>query len=506
MSARPLYPHQVRALDLLKQSIRSGRKRPILQAPTGFGKTRVGAEIVLGARAKGNRVVFCVPALSLIDQTFDAFVSDGVDAGDIGVIQADHPWRRPHAPIQIATAQTLARRDLPMADVVVIDECHVRHSVYQSWMAEESMAGKLFIGLTATPFAKGLGLIYDDLLKPTSTRELIEQGYLSPFRVFAPGHVDLTGVKTVAGDYHEGQLAEAMGKPKLVADIVSNWMEKGPGEKTLCFAVNRAHAKMIHDQFAESHVEVAYIDAFTPREEREAIGRRLASGDVKVVCNIGTLTTGIDWDVRCIILARPTKSESLFVQSIGRGLRTAPGKEFLLIFDHSDTHTRLGMVDEIDHDKLSTAKAGKANADDEDERAEISLPEPCSVCGCLIPPAARECPACGFRKRPKCDVIHEAGELTELGRGGKRKKGKPNGVCDDLVAMGKPEIWGQLRRMQIEGGWSDGRTSHAFRDIFGVWPNAVRHESSRQPCMQLRSWIRSRSIAFAKAKKAQAAE
>ena len=511
MTARPLRPHQVRAMDLLKSSIRSGKRRPILQAPTGFGKTRVGAEIVTGAHAKGNRVTFCVPALSLIDQTFDAFVNDGVDPGDIGVIQADHPWRRPHAPIQIASAQTLARRTLPLTDVVVVDECHVRFAVYEKWMNDEAMARKLFIGLSATPWAKGLGLLYDDLLKPTSTRELIEQGYLSKFRVFAPGHVDLTGVKTIAGDYHEGQLAEAMGKPKLVADIVANWLEKGPGEKTLCFAVNRVHAQMIHDQFAESGVAVAYIDAYTPREEREAIGRRLAAGEIKVVCNIGTLTTGIDWDVRCIILARPTKSESLFVQIIGRGLRTAEGKEYLTIFDHSDTHTRLGMVDEIDHAKLSCAKAGKGEGDeDEDERGdEIKLPEPCAACGCLVPPASRECPACGFRRKPKCDVETQAGELQELGRGGKFKKGKngkEGGVRLALVEMGKSEVWGQIQHVAAVRGWSDGRAAHAFRDIFGVWPNAVRHEAHREPSMQLLAWLRARAIAFAKAKQSEAAE
>ena len=106
--SRPLRPHQSIALDLLKQSIMDGKRRPLLQAPTGFGKTRVGAEIVIGARRKGNRVVFCVPALSLIDQTFDAFVGDGVEPGDMGVIQADHPWTRPHAPIQIASVCEIA--------------------------------------------------------------------------------------------------------------------------------------------------------------------------------------------------------------------------------------------------------------------------------------------------------------------------------------------------------------------------------------------------------------
>ena len=85
---------------------------------------------------------------------------------------------------------------------------------------------------------------------------------------------------------------------------------------------------------------------------------------------------------------------------------------------------------------------------------------------------------------------------------GKRKKGKAGGVGYELTLMGKSEVWGQLRWMQNEYSWSDGRTGHAFRDIFGVWPNSVRHEAMRQPSMQLRSWIRARAIAYAKAKQA----
>ena len=333
MTARPLRPHQTLALDLLKASIRSGKKRPVLQAPTGFGKTRVGAEIVSGARRKGNRVTFCVPALSLINQTFEAFVQDGVDPSDMGIIQADHPWTRPHAPIQIASVQTLARRKFPITDIIVVDEAHIQHDIIKKWMADPAMAGKLFVALSATPWARGMALQWDDLLKPTSTRELIDQGYLSPFRVFAPSHPDLSKVKTIAGDYQEDQLADAMGQPSITADIVSTWLEKGPGEKTLCFCVNRAHAQKVHDAFEAAKVRVAYIDANTEREERESIGKALLRGDVQVVCNIGCLTTGIDWDVRCIILARPTKSEMLYVQIIGRGLRTADGKDHCIARD-----------------------------------------------------------------------------------------------------------------------------------------------------------------------------
>lgn len=347
----------------------------MLQLPTGAGKTVIAAHIVAGARSKGNRVTFCVPSLSLVDQTFDRFRQNGLDSGDIGILQADHPWRRPHAPIQIATAQTLARRELPKTEIVVIDEAHVRFSIYDRRMAYPDSGVKAFIGLSATPWSAGLGKQFDHLITPVSMRELIAAGYLSPFKVWAPSHPDLDGVKIDAktGDFQTGDLSERMSKPHLIADIVGNWLEKGENRPTLCFAVDRAHAAVLHEQFERNGVPSAYVDANTPREEREDIGRRLASGVVKVVVNIGTLTTGVDWDVRCLILARPTRSESLFVQIIGRALRTAPGKEFATILDHSDTHLRLGMVTHIDFDELDGGKQPRKSTQKPKER-NLSLP------------------------------------------------------------------------------------------------------------------------------------
>lgn len=326
---RSLHPHQVAALDGLKSSLRSGHRRPMLHLPTGAGKTVIGAHIVAGARSKGNRVGFVVPMLSLIDQTFERFVENGIDPADMGVIQGDHEWHRPHAPIQICSAQTLARRGMPDVSVLVVDEAHIRDAKLHAYLASEESRSVTAVGLSATPWSRGLGLVYDDLVSPISMRELIGQGFLSQFRVFAPSHPDLEGVSTDAksGDFQVGELSERMSAPTLVADIVATWLERGENRPTLCFGVDRAHASLLADQFEKSGVSTAYVDANTPREERGAIASRFKAGDVKVICNIATMTTGVDLDVRCLILARPTKSEMLFTQIIGRGLRTAPGKE-----------------------------------------------------------------------------------------------------------------------------------------------------------------------------------
>jgi hypothetical protein len=176
-----------------------------------------------------------------------------------------------------------------------------------------------------------MGRIWDDLIVSVTTQELIDQGHLSDFRVFAPSHPDLTGVKTVMGDYEAKGLGHAMDKPDLIADIVTTWKQRAEGLPTLCFAVNRVHAKHIQKQFDEAGVRTGYVDAYSTREERGEVARQFENGDITVVCNVGVLTTGVDWDVRCVILARPTRSEILYVQIIGRGLRTAPGKTDCLL-------------------------------------------------------------------------------------------------------------------------------------------------------------------------------
>ena len=279
MSLRPLYPHQKVALDKVRKSLQDGHKRPIISMPTGAGKTLIAASMVIGALTKRKRMGFVVPALSLIDQTIERFVENGVDLGDIGVIQADHPLRKPQAPIQICSIQTISRRGFPMVDFVVCDEVHIIFDAMNKWM--DSEPNKIFIGLSASPWSIGLGDRFDDLIIPTSIDELTRDGFLSPLRAFAPTKPDLTGIKMIAGDFHEGQLAERMSGKSIVADVVTTWLDKGEGRPTLLFAVDRAHADVLQRQFAASGVPAAYVDANTEREERTRIGRALDAAKSK---------------------------------------------------------------------------------------------------------------------------------------------------------------------------------------------------------------------------------
>jgi superfamily II DNA or RNA helicase len=285
-----LRPYQTDAIARINEAIGRGVRRIMVQLATGAGKTHIASSMTAG---QDKPMIFTVPAIELVDQTLEKFHREGIR--DVGVMQAAHRLTDSSRPIQIASVQTLMRREIPPAELVFIDEAHTVFTFYGKWFTDPARKDVPFIGLSATPWARGLGRLYQELIIAATTRDLIDLGYLSKFRVFAPAHPDLKGVRTLAGDY------------------------------------------------------------------------RFASGEYAVVCNVGVLTMGVDWDVRCIVLARPTKSEMLFVQIIGRGLRPAADKDYCLILDHSDTTSRLGFVTDIHHDELddgdrrpSTARTGSS--------------------------------------------------------------------------------------------------------------------------------------------------
>ncbi len=462
----------------------------MLQAPTGFGKTLTATHIIHSALEKGHEVVFTVPALSLIDQTLAAFEAEGLDC--IGVMQGDHPRTDPTQPLQIASVQTLGRRAKPPAGLVLIDEAHLAFQSIHEWMAEASSVR--FIGLSATPWTRGLGRYYDDLIVAARNGDLIEAGFLSKFTVFAPSTPDLSEVGTVAGDYHEGQLAAAVDKSELVGDVIKTWLERGEDRPTFCYGVNRAHAQHLAQRFAEAGVSAEYIDAFTERADRERIFDRFRASATRIICNVGTLTVGIDLDVRCLIDARPTKSEMRFVQTIGRGLRTARGKDRLIILDHAGNHLRLGLVTDIHHDSLDDGSP-RRGGQDRVERAK-PLPRLCEECKAVLPRRLTVCPSCGAFREAKSEVIHTDGELVSLGS---RAPASAGPTIAEMAAF-YAELSGYARQRGYAVGWA----SHKFREKFGVWPNdpRIKYAAPTLPSLKVKQWIRSRQIAFAKVRAA----
>jgi DNA repair protein RadD len=490
MSAlRSLHLHQQRALDALRGSFACGKRRPMLQAPTGFGKTLTAAHIIQRALDKGKRIAFIVPAISLIDQTVAAFEAEGIHS--VGVMQGIHERTDRDQPVQVCSVQTVARRKRPDVDLVIVDEAHQMHKEIFRWMKDAP--GVPFIGMSATPWSRGLGKYYDDLIIAATTRELIDQGYLSDFVAFAPSDPDLSSVSTRAGEFQQDELADAMDRPAITGDIVETWLKRGEDRPTIAFCVNRNHAKHVADRFAGAGVAVEYLDGETPREDREAMFARFRSGATKILCSVGVLTTGFDADVRCIIDAQPTKSRILFVQKLGRGLRTAPGKDRLVILDHAGNHLRLGMVTDIGQDRLDDGKERQNASQRARERGE-PLPKLCDDCKAVVPRAARECPNCGAPIQARNEVEAIDGDLVELGA---RRTGERHLSIEDKAAF-----YGELRGYAAVKGYNDGWIAHKYRERIGVWPNdpRIRTATLRAPSEATRGWIISRQIAYAKAR------
>ena len=491
---------QLQGIEDLRNSLRTGHKRPILQSPTGTGKSRLFAAVIRLALDKGKRAVVCVPALSLIDQSLGVLWKEGIR--DCGVIQANHPntdWSRP---VQIASIQTLQRRPDPETDLVIVDEAHIRSAHIEGWMQRTNVP---FIGLTATPWTKGLGLHWDDLLIAMTTQQAIDDGLLTPFRVFGPDSPSTEGIKVVAGDYHEGQASERMREKLLVGNIVSTWKKLGPGSKTLAFCVDRAHAKAVQQEFLDAGIMCAYQDAHTDPAERRQIKDGFHSGTFKVVASVGTLIMGIDWDVRCIVWARLTKSTVMFVQGIGRGLRLADGKDSLTILDHAGTHDKLGFVTDIHRDRLHD---GTVKADAEDEQ-KPPLPKKCPQCHFIRPPKTNVCPNCGFEAKPVNTVKVVEGELLEKKPPEKFTKTQKERQKARAVKMGNGvlvparEFFAELKGYGQMQGYASGWCSNKYREAFGVWPNAHKDVPARAPSPEVRSWIRAGFIRFAKGQESQ---
>jgi superfamily II DNA or RNA helicase len=496
-----LRAYQVDVIQRLRAAIGAGDRRPLLVAPTGAGKTIIAAAIIESAVQRRSQVLFLAHRRELITQAAQK-LWNAADV-DAGVIMAGHPLR-PDEPVQVASVQTLWHRamrtsaiDRPEADLVIVDEAHrARAQTYQKIL--DAYPGAVILGLTATPCrgdGRGLGNIFDRIVECPPVGELVALGHLVPTVVYAPDGPELTGVRVERGDYVEKQLAERMDVPQLVGDVVAHWLKLGRDCQTVVFASGVQHSVHLRDEFRRAGIWAEHVDGKTPVEERDAILQRLADGQVQVVCNYGVLTEG--WDcpaVSCCVLARPTKNMGLYRQMVGRVLRPASGKTDALVLDHAGATHEHGFVEEpvewsLDTDKRA-ANPRTAGGAGGDTRSFKDCPE----CGALRS-AGKPCGACGWKPNQKArDVEVADGELARLDR-----DGAVQSIAWDRVSFYKQLLW-----IARERGYKDGWAAHKFKEKFGTFPRRTK-VPPEEPTPEVRAWVRSRQIAFAKSKEKQQA-
>lgn len=491
-----LRPHQENALNRLRTDWKNHHTH-LMQAPTGAGKTAIAAEIMAGLQKNGIRSLFVAPYVTLVEQTAKAFMEYGLPQP--AIIWRDHPWHDPDNLIQIASADTLIRREFPDVKVVIIDEAHIKRAKLLKMMAEE--CGIKWIGLTATPFANWMGTYFKNFIKVTTMRELINQGYLSDYDVYAPTKPNLKGVKTTnlaayGKDYAEDQLAEIMGDAQIVGDIVKTWLNVGENEPTIAFCVNVSHANFVTIAFNRSGVNAEVMTAETPTDERKRIIKRFEDGITKIICNVGVLVAGFDSDVRCIIYARPTKSEARWIQCLGRGLRTAEGKERCIILDHSGTVHRLGYPCSIEYDELQGEKDGldEVKRQQKEKEKKEKTPKECPKCKYMKPAGQYVCAKCGYKPLNGEDVEVDESRDLEIVKGVKKShtKQEKQEFYSELIAM--------KNEYKLKGKPKSERWHQAmYKQKFLVWPKGL-HESPKAPTQETRNYIKSRMIAFANRK------
>lgn len=491
-----LRDYQTAAFDQARELIRQGKRRILINAPTGGGKTVLASALMEMCVSKGRRATFVVDRLSLIDQTSAMFFRYGIDHG---CIQGDHPLYRPSMQVQVCSVQTLAKRAWPDSDLDVFDEAHVLHASHKRRMGE---AGSVVIGLTATPFTKGLGKWFDAVVNVTTTRRLIEQGWLSPYRIFSCAEPDMAGVEVKStGEWDEKQASDRA--LKVVGDVVAEYLKHGGGRKFICSAVDTAHVDELVRQFVAAGINASAYTYKEAAEDRADITQefRRADSSIRGLVTVTAASRGFDVpDVSCIIMARPLrKSLAEHIQLLGRGLRIAPeaGKQDCLVLDHSGNAARFfGRTEEFFDRGIDDLDDGRPKKKKAAEKKEVE-PVKCPDCRAVHKPAPH-CPVCGHEYPRKVTVQHVAGTLKELIAGGRRR---------ELTL----ELWPQVAGYAVahKGDDDDGARRMAlaiYRGMTGAWPLASWEDTSPvAPSQEVRNRILADRIRYQKQRQAVAA-
>lgn len=455
-------PFQVTAHEELRKGFMQGHKNQILLAATGGGKTYLGLKFVSESLKKGKRAIFLCDRTTLINQTSET--ADKYGLNEHGIIQANH-WRRNESlPFQIASVQTIAKRGYwPAADLIVVDEAHTLYETVTKYIDGTNAA---VIGLSATPFTKGLGKHYSNLINATTMHELVTSGVLVPMRIYSCKKIDMTGAKTSDGEWTDSEVSRR--GMEIVGDVVSEWLKYGQHRKTIVFGATIKHCEEMCRQFLDVGVMAAVFTSHTTDIERKALldEFRKADGYLKVLISVEALAKGFDVpDVSCVVDCRPLrKSLSTAIQMWGRGLRSAPSKTDCILLDHSGNILRFHEdFTDIYFNGLAALDDGEAL--DRKVRPEVSDEEVKGCPQCGYKPFFKRCMACGYEYQAQSLMEHVPGEMQEVPQAvmlGKKK------LADD-----HQHLWNQLcsyARAHSKPDKQRGRAYHLYCDITGKKP------------------------------------
>jgi len=432
-----LRPYQNNLIAAARQSLHS-HKSVLMVAPTGAGKTALTVHMMATAASKGISSMFCVHRDTLLTQTSRALWAQKLQHG---VICAGKTMTR--TPVQVASVQTLVRRldRIQEPGLIIIDEAHrAAANTYRTII--EAYPKALIVGLTATPQrtdGKGLADVFEDMVIGPSVGDLIQSGYLCPYRLYGTEtKVSMEGIKERMGDYAANDLEKIMDRPTVTGDAVEHYLKYANGKRCVVMCATIKHAEHVCEAYNAKGIKAEHMDGTTPSNERQAILSRIASGETKVLTNVELLIEGVDVPaIESVQWLRPTASLIIWMQGNGRGFRPADGKPALIILDHVGNWQRHGLPD--DEREWSLNPDPKKNRSSNNDKPTIKQ---CPKCYAVFRPGPKECPVCSESLLTENrEIQYQDGELQaidiEAARRAKKKEQAQARTLRDLVELGK---------------------------------------------------------------------
>ena len=399
--------------DIIKE-IQAGHKKICGVAPCGAGKTIMTGWLIREFMQQDMRTIFFVHRHELIEQTSKTFTALGIKHG---IIAADEPTDY-DLPVQIASIQTLVRRldEVPKPDFLVCDECHhILANTYKTII--DTWSDALLLGVTATPQRMGginLGDVFTSMVEAPTTAEMIDAGNLTHFRYFAAEDlVDLKKIRTKFGEYVNSDLEKEMSRKQIIGDIVANYKKHAKGKSAICYCVNVRHSKKVAAAFNAAGIKAEHCDGETNKKVRAYIVENFRRGKIKVLCNAELFGEGFDVpNMQAVILARPTKSLTLYTQQSLRPLRPDPNdpNKVAIIIDHVGNFTRFGLPTDKRKWSLDPNPPKKIYED--------APYKTCPDCDEVVPLGCKTCPECGYEfvteEDEEARLQEQAGHLREI--------------------------------------------------------------------------------------------
>lgn len=500
-----LRPYQRKAIEELREGIRQGHVRQVLCAPTGSGKTHIAIWLLREAASRMSKTAFVCDRIALVDQTSSLLASYGIEHG---VIQAGH-WRwRPYEWIQVCSAQTLARRGIMEGlKLVVVDECHTMYRTTVQFLLRHPNV--VAVGLSATPFTRGLADVYSRVVNAATTDELLEMKWLVPIKAYAAKPIDLHGVRVKSsGEWDEEEVGRR--GVEIVGDVVSEWVSKtrqhfGGPVKTLLFSATVDHGAELIRQFQAAGFNFQHISYKDGNDEkRRALIEEFRKSDSEIVGLVSceALSKGFDVpDILCGVSCRPyRKSLSGHIQQLGRVMRPADGKEFALWLDHSGNFLRFYRdTNEFFRCGLSQLKGCLLDRKVRREPTEAQKRNLiCPNCSFAMGAKSEFCPSCGWRRVLRSGIAHRAGEMVEVPLQSKAQFRKD---FEDFL-KDRERVWRQIVHHALERKHGNAIAARPFamaqyKSLYGDWPprdfNAVTPEPADPRLVRK---IRSHLIAY----------